>query len=303
MKKRLSLAVLGIYGILAGCAVAPENIKWEFDRAIHIDSAKNAIITAAQANLWSICEIDRNHLRVDTPFKKWRIVADISYAENGYVISPNLQMTTLANNDGTVHRTVNKLIAKLNKTLAYNLRFAPTDAVEPPAIPKCMRVDYVEKDKEGIIFGARAYTNLSFGWEGEPNYLPKDTKFTYNVVRSGKISDDLVESMRQRLDSYLKESGNLGDVHSEYIIEVELNNFTGVSGGEFVDFINLADAYQQIRSKTVIKNKEGNVICRLETTLRVDTSGFTGLINRESRKITAYLGYKIIETIRNKVLR
>lgn len=137
----LSLTIL----VLGGCSSRdPALYKGQiYDRT---DSQiRNAIIMAASANNWNICESGDRQFRADLDYKQWKIFADIHYNSNWFTITPNIEFTDLASKKyGTVHRNVNNLIKRFYLSTRSNLSKAlPTDPIN---IPRCQNLHPESQD-------------------------------------------------------------------------------------------------------------------------------------------------------------
>lgn len=301
--KKSSIVLTCLFGLfICGCANrAPMLFKGDYQTK-PIETVKSSIINAAIKNHWSICEAGPQELRADLIYKKWKIYADITYTQNHYEIRPNLKYTTLANDDGTVHRAVNNWIKRLDRQVGYYVYHAPVSKVDAPEIPKCANFDSITYDKKGFIFVPKSYVNTGFAWISKPVHLPKNTKFSYEFVDVENIPEDIVESMDVRFREELTDSHNLATASADYHIEVSLLNAKTHSKGNVTDTLFFAGSNEQLQARVVIKDKQNNAICLIDSSIRTDTSGWLGIINKATNKVTAALTEGIFETLRERVL-
>lgn len=106
---------------------------------------RNAIIMAASANNWNICESGDRQFRADLDYKQWKIFADINYDGNWFSITPNIELTDLASKKyGTVHRNVNNLIKRFYLSTRTNLTNFLTS--NPINVPRCQDLHSKSQD-------------------------------------------------------------------------------------------------------------------------------------------------------------
>ena len=300
MKKHTLLTGCLVTLFLVGCAGRdPMTFRGQYE-TIPLTNVKAAITNAAFVSGWTICEVSDHQLRADLTYKKWTIFADIDYTQNQYSIKPNLKYTTLANKDGTVHRAVNNLIKRLDQQVAYNVYYAPQDKVSAPKLNQCVDYDSMHYDKTGILFASRGYVNSGFAWADQPVSLPENTKFSYVVKQTRGIPQELTDSMQRRFAEYLADRDWLG-FDATYRIEVTLVAASEHSKGGAMDFMSLADSHRQLQTKAIVKDRNGKPICFVDTSVRVDTKGWTGIINKSTNKVTADIVSNILAVLDQKL--
>ena len=74
------------------------------------------------------------------------------------------------------------------------------------------------------------------------------------------------------------------------------------SKGNVTDTLFFAGSNEQLQARVVIKDKQNNAICLIDSSIRTDTSGWLGIINKATNKVTAALTEGIFETLRERVL-
>lgn len=287
--------------VLTGCAGNAPLVYTNETIDATENQVRNVIIQTAKQYHWNVCQAEGKQLRADLTYKKWKVFEDIDYGENYYRISPNLEYTTLAREDGTVHRAVNNLTKRLDRQVRLEFRTVSRQTEKPLEISPCVSYDYTDTEKLGVIFGARVYVTTNFAWLHEAVQLPKGTKFQIKVNRvdpSLGISQENVVSMQDRMHEYLQDRELLGSNHkTDYLIKLDFKSSSEHSRGGFLDFGNLADSHEQLQVHATIKSPQGQSICVIDSSTRADTSGFTGIINKSTNKVTAGVSKGILDSL------
>ncbi len=301
MKKLFLLSITSL--ALAGCVSKPP-MKFTNDSFNASESqVRNTLIKVAAEHNWNICQEEGNKLRADLIYKKWKIYADISYGENYYSITPNIKYTTLAEDNGTVHRAVNNLTKRLAGYARRDFTYANPRVEKPITIPQCVAYDYIDVDELGIIFTSKSYLTTGFTWVNKPEDNLKSPMFKVRVLPAQNIAREHFESMHMRMQEYLDKRGMYSKPgESGYMIEVKFVASKVHTKGGVKDFVNFADSHEQLQAVATIKDEQGQTICIIDSSTRVDTSGWTGVINKATNKVTAALTTGILDSIEKHLI-
>lgn len=309
MNKKVIATTILMGSLLAGCA-GRQPLTFSGDITfIPPDQVKSAFVHAAMQNGWSICEVAPNQLRADLAYKRDRVYADITIQNNRYEIKPNLKYSSLVNEDGTVHRSINNYVKRLNN-LALQKMMHPTQAnLKPTKLARCVNYDSVAQRITGVAESRmmsaivpQGYVNTAFGWLSEPVVLAKTTKFDFNVSAISDVPPEIVDSMNLRMKQFLAKSGNFGLNESPYLLEIQFYKYEDTSVNDVSDYMALTDAYRMLYARTILKEKAGRPICVIDSSVRVNSSGFTGIITKATNRVTADIASTIIQTIEDKLM-
>lgn len=297
--KKLVLILLGAL-VLAGCASRqPMTFKGNaYERSE--EQVRNAIITAAKNNQWNVCDAGNGALRADLTYKKYRIYADMLYSAEGFTVEPNLKYTTLVNKDGSVHKSINNLIKRLFKLANRQVGLPTTE--KRIELERCINYDKLTYAEYGPILAAKGYVNAGFAWINKPEVLPKEAKFRVEVEEDKAIPAAIVNSTFERFTEYLTDRQWQGTDANSYLLKVNFVSYAQQSKGGVVDFMNLADSHNQFQVKVTVKDPKGQDVCLIDVSTRVDTSGFTGVINKSTSRVTATLADAVLENLDEMLL-
>ena len=302
MKKILIVAALSAALVSFGCAryQPAEQVNREFYS--NADTVKTKILVGAKRAKWRPCQIDEDTVRLFRPYKEFLVAVEVTYNDKGYSILVDKNMTTLKDEEGKVHKAVNKLVTKLDRVI---LQIDP-ELLEGPVsldLPVCEKVDDVQVTK-GTFFNKWTVGSV-FAWiDPEEKKLSADTLFTYKVTADNTVPEEIKQSMETRLIQYLGKKGTLALKGEEaHMLEVHMSNFLeeGLLPKHSENIV-----MQTMLMKTVVKDPAGKELCILTLSARVpplainfEEYGNTKITN----KITAVLSNSMMQHLENEAMR
>ena len=301
MKKILIVAALSAVLVSFGCAryQPAEQVNREFYG--NTDIVKTKILVGAKRAQWRTCQIDKDTIRLYRPYKEFFVAAEVTYGNDGYSILVDKNMTTLKDEDGNVHRAVNKLITKLDRVI---LQVDP-ELLEGPVnlnIPVCEKIDNVQITK-GTFFN-KWTVGSTFTWiDPEERRLPKDTLFTYKVTADSTVPKTIKQSMETRFMQYLGERGTLALKGEEaHMLEIHMSHFLEKQVGKTDESI----VYQTMIMTATVKDPTGKDLCKLTLVAQVPPLLFTMEDygnTKVTNKITAVLSNSMMQHLENEAMR
>lgn len=104
------------------------------------DYVKQKIILGARRSGWQVCDAQNRSLELYRDYKDWFVLLKAPYSWKGYALEVDTKRTTLKNEDGEVHRAVNKLMQKAARTIDAASPGPESDARAREPIPTCREV-------------------------------------------------------------------------------------------------------------------------------------------------------------------
>lgn len=135
MKK--SLLLLAAAATLAGCTYKAPLTHQNVVGGASADYVKAVAVLTAQEMGWQACLLSSDKYELYRPYKQWDVYAELAFNGNAYTVKPVVSKTTLAKEDGSVHRNVNNLTARLNAGIARRAAQMRGQNVELPALEAC----------------------------------------------------------------------------------------------------------------------------------------------------------------------
>ena len=135
MKKTLLL--LAAAATLAGCTYKTPLTHQNVVGGVSADYVKTVAILTAQEMGWQACLLSPGTYELYRPYKQWDVYAELAFNGNAYTLKPVVSKTTLAKEDGSVHRNVNNLTARLNAGISRRAVQLRGQNVEMPDIEAC----------------------------------------------------------------------------------------------------------------------------------------------------------------------
>lgn len=286
---------------LAGCATYREPMSFERTMGMSSElSMRYAIIKTAQQNHWGICDKGNNTLLVDMLHKKWKLFADVTYTDNSFTVTPNLELITLKNEEGQVHRSMNNLSKRMAAVIANNFMQLDFAEGEAPKIDTCKRFEPVEVIQGGVLFTGRRFSNVAFAWENESVRLPETTNFTYEVKPNKNVPTEVAMSLNERMQEALQ-ARSLADTHQgePYHIEIDFKDLASDSNGAVADFF--IQTYKDLVMMATVYDPERKPVCYVYLSTRSEEGGWTGIIHKATNSVTRNAVYDLFNILEIKL--
>lgn len=302
--QRLLILLVSIT-VLSGCAyrdpISISQTMPEEDPAYIKKTALNTVIDMG----WDICEKTPNKFDVYRSYKRWAIHGDLTLNGDSYTLAPNLEMTTLSKNNGSVHKKVNAMIRELDSSIQYRINTYKRVDQELPNISSCkgywipLKRDYKGPLSLGFK-SASAYVDKEYAWVIDSFKLPKNTVFNVKTFTDNTISPTIAESMQKRMEEEMLER-NLYTESSEYILEVNLYGWHERTLGTAIDSLGYTKANQQL-SAIVFLKKGDDALAKIRVQAHAPTSNIVGAIYKASKLITDVAAMGILDTLQEKMI-
>ena len=299
MKKILIAAAIATALLSTGCARYQPAQQIIHSSELSETGVRNKIIIGATRNQWTICAKGERSLRLHKIYRNYNIFLNADYSPNGYKLTVDTQLTNLKDDEGNVHKAVNKLLHKLDK----HIRIAipnKNGLLADYEIPSCKNLASSES-KKGSIF-TRWTGNATFAWTNDKVNLAKNDNFSYQVDADLPVPDILIQNMNERIGLSLSELSRLSetDKNSDYRIHVHLFNFIKNSNGGGGDAM-LGTGEERLEAQVAIYDHNNKQIATIKANARVPTGGVFGGINKATNRITGVLNQLIFDSIKENL--
>lgn len=299
--KKLAI-ILTCSTLLAGCASYREPMTFYRTTTFNSeDYVRNCIIRTAQHNHWGICDKGDNTFLVDMNWKKWKLFANVAYTSNSITVTPELDLITLKDENGKVHRSVNNL-SKLMSNLINQSFYNTDNAIEPVHVDRCKKFESVDTIQGGNFIINRRFSNVAFAWENEPVRLPETTNFTLEIIPNDQVPEDLILSVQERMLQFIGERGLADDKTSApYHIKVSFKDYDAESLGAVGDFF-LHTGSRDLMVEAEVSDPNKKPICYAYITTKSEEGGWTGIIHKSSNSLTRNLTNDLLNILEIKLM-
>ena len=299
MKK---LLLVSLVLALSGCASYRDPMTFTRTTTFNSeDYVRNCIIRTAQKNHWGICDIGNNTFLVDMNWKKWKLFANVEYTPNSITVTPELDLITLKDEQGKVHRSINNL-SKMMSNLINQSFYNMDKVLEPIPVSRCKKFESVETIQGGNFIINRRFSNIAFAWEDQPVKLPETTNFTLEIVPNDQVPEELMGSVHERLEQFLSERGLADDkTNKPYHLKITFKDYDAESLGAVGDFF-LHTGSKDLMVEAEVSDPDKKPICYAYITTKSEEGGWTGIIHKASNSLTRNLANDLLNILEIKLM-
>ena len=245
---------------------------------LELKDLQSKVVQGAMRARWHVCKVDEDLLRIDRVYKHTAVVTYAYLDSQGYRLKIDTEATDLKDEDGRIHRNVNKLVRKLDKVIQLTV---PSD--ETFTMETCPKIS------DTVALRGHMFTNekatSSFAWVTDKVVLPENTTFDYDVIANSEFPQSIIDSMHERVGTSLLEKNLLAKTQKvPYKLYINMMSFVQNGQGGFADAVT-GKGYQEMKIDAFVTDPDGKKICTAKVSTYVPIGGMWG-INKASNKIT-----------------